>query len=63
MSHNRDLIDTIKLNFARKSSAQLQEIVRSNDPMRWSPEAVAAAGEIGAGPTSVHEEPLSGSRP
>jgi hypothetical protein len=46
MSHNRDLIDTIKLNFARKSSAQLQEIVRSDDPERWSPEAVAAAGEV-----------------
>jgi len=46
MSHNRDLIDTIKLNFARKSSAQLQEIVQAEDPARWSPEAVAAAGEI-----------------
>jgi hypothetical protein len=46
MSHNRDLVDTIKQNFARKSSAQLQEIVQSNNPERWSPEAVAAAGEV-----------------
>lgn len=46
MNHNRELIDTIKLNFARKSSAQLQEIVQSNDPEHWSPEAVAAADEV-----------------
>jgi hypothetical protein len=46
MSHDRDLIDTIKANFARKSSAQLEEIVRANDPERWSPEAIVAADEV-----------------
>jgi hypothetical protein len=46
MSPDPQLVDTIKLNFARKSSAQLQEIVQANDPERWSPEAVAAAHAI-----------------
>jgi hypothetical protein len=46
MSLDHQLIETIKANFARKSSAQLQDIVQSNNPERWSPEAVAAAGEI-----------------
>jgi hypothetical protein len=46
MSLDRDLVDTIKASFARKSSAQLQEIVQANDPERWSPEAAAAAGEV-----------------
>jgi hypothetical protein len=46
MSYDRQLIDTIKARFAGKSSAQLQEIVQANDPERWSPEALAAAGEI-----------------
>jgi hypothetical protein len=46
MSHDRHLVDTIKARFARKSSAQLQEIVESSNPERWSPEAVAAAGEV-----------------
>ncbi len=43
---DRDLLDTIKAHFARKSSVQLQEIVRANDPSRWSPEAIAAAEEV-----------------
>jgi len=46
MSPDRRLIDTIKANFHRKSSAQLQEIVRANDPKCWSPEAIAAASEV-----------------
>jgi hypothetical protein len=46
MSHDRQLIDTIKMHFARKSSAQLREIAQANDHERWSPEAVAVAGEI-----------------
>ena len=46
MSQNRDLIDNIKANFARKSSAQLQEIMRADNPERWSAEAIAAAGEV-----------------
>jgi len=46
MSHDRHLIDTIKTHFARKSAAQLQEIVQANDQERWSPEAIAAAGEV-----------------
>jgi hypothetical protein len=46
MSQDRDLIDNIKTNFARKSSAQLQEIMRADNPERWSAEAIAAAGEV-----------------
>jgi len=46
MSQDRDLIDNIKTNFARKSSAQLQEIMRANNPECWSAEAIAAAGEV-----------------
>jgi hypothetical protein len=46
MSHDRDLIDTIKMNFARKSSAQLREIAQTGNLEQWSPEAVAAAGEV-----------------
>jgi len=46
MSPDRELIDTIKAHFARKSTAQLQEIVQANNPVRWSPEAVAAADEL-----------------
>ncbi|HBI46473.1 MAG TPA: hypothetical protein DDY78_27015 [Planctomycetales bacterium] len=46
MSQDRDLIDNIKTHFARKSSAQLQEIMQANDPERWSLEAIAAAGEV-----------------
>jgi hypothetical protein len=65
MSHDRQLIDTIKTYFARRSSARLQEIVQANNPERWSPEAVAAAGEVlpdrRAGraqePNVVEEEP------
>jgi hypothetical protein len=47
MSHDRQLIDTLKQRFARKSSAQLQEIiVQAVNQDRWSPEAVAAAIEV-----------------
>ncbi len=46
MSHDRQLLDIIKANFARKSSAQLQEIVQAANPERWSPEAMAAAAEV-----------------
>jgi hypothetical protein len=46
MSHDRRLIESIKQNFERKSSAQLQEITRTNDSARWSPEAIAAAAEV-----------------
>jgi hypothetical protein len=46
MSQDRDLIDNIKMNFARKSSAQLQEIMGADNPERWSAEAIAAAGEV-----------------
>src|SRR5262245_59958376 len=46
MSRDRHLIDTIKTHFARKSSAQLQEIVQSSNQSRWSLEAMAAAEEI-----------------
>src|SRR5438445_11926034 len=46
MSHDRQLIDTIKTHFARKSSAQLQEIVQADNHERWSPEAIEAAGEV-----------------
>lgn len=46
MHYDRDLIDTIKIHFARKSLAQLQEIVQANNKERWSPEAIAAANEV-----------------
>src|SRR4051812_10316992 len=46
MSHGGQIIDTIKTNFARKSSVQLQEIVQATNQERWSPEAVAAAAEV-----------------
>jgi len=46
MSQDRHLIDTIKTHFARKSSAQLQEIVQAKHQDRWSPEAIAAADEV-----------------
>jgi hypothetical protein len=46
MSRDGDLIDTIKVNFARKSSAQLLEIVLTTDDERWSQEAIAAANEL-----------------
>jgi hypothetical protein len=46
MSLDPDLIERIKANFARKSSAQLQVIVNDKSSERWSPEAVVAAGEL-----------------
>ena len=46
MTHDRHLLDTIKSSFARKSSAQLHEIVQADNQERWSPEAIAAAGEV-----------------
>jgi hypothetical protein len=46
MTHDRHLIDTIKMHFARKSSAELQEIAQTNNLERWSAEAVAAADEV-----------------
>jgi len=46
MSHDRQLLDTIKTGFARKSSAQLQEITQARNQERWSAEAIAAAGEV-----------------
>jgi hypothetical protein len=46
MNHDPQLIDTIKWHFARKSSAQLQEIVQAENQDRWSAEAIAAAGEL-----------------
>jgi hypothetical protein len=46
MSLDRRLVDAIKARFAGKSSAQLQEITQARDGDRWSPEAIAAAGEV-----------------
>ena len=46
MSLDRRLIDAIKGHFARKSAAQLEAVVRGDDPDRWSAEAAAAAGEV-----------------
>jgi hypothetical protein len=46
MSLDRQLIDTIKMHFDRKSSAQLQEIVEATNQDRWSSEAIAAADEV-----------------
>jgi hypothetical protein len=46
MSHDRQLVETIKQHFACKSLAQLQAIVEANDQSRWSAEAVIAATEV-----------------
>lgn len=46
MSLDRDLINTIKVNFADYSSALLHEIVQADNPERWSLEASVAAREV-----------------
>jgi hypothetical protein len=46
MNLDRELVDTIKATFARRSSAHLREVVQSEDRVRWSAEAVAAANEV-----------------
>ena len=46
MSLDRAQIGIIKEHFARKSSAQLQEILRANDRARWSEETFVAAQEL-----------------
>ena len=46
-SHDRHLVDTIKMNFAAKSSAQLQEILQSDDQERWSNFCSRVAGALG----------------
>jgi hypothetical protein len=46
MSYDPVLVERIKSNFARKSSAQLRQITESNDRERWSAEAVAAARDV-----------------
>jgi hypothetical protein len=46
MSLDRNLFDRLKARFANKSADQLQEIVQSKNQDRWSPEAIAAAGEV-----------------
>lgn len=46
MTPDRQLVDTIKTRFVRKSSAQLQAISQTEDHAFWSPEATVAAEEI-----------------
>ncbi len=46
MSPDRDLIDTIKRHFAKKSNAQLEEIAQADTQGRWSSEAIVAAREV-----------------
>jgi hypothetical protein len=46
MALDRQLIEEIKTNFARKSSSQLQEVVQSGSLVRWSREAAVAANEV-----------------
>src|SRR5947209_5612419 len=46
MGVDRQLIGSIKKHFANKSSAQLDEIVKSEDRSRWSEEAFEAAREL-----------------
>jgi hypothetical protein len=46
MSLDFHLVETIKTQFCRKSSAQLQAILQPADSQRWSPEAVAAAAQL-----------------
>jgi hypothetical protein len=46
MNLDRCLIESIKVHFSRKSTAQLHDIVDSNDQEQWSLEASSAAQEI-----------------
>src|SRR5262245_51307764 len=46
MSRDRELIDTIKWRFERKSSDQLRQIALASAGGDWSDEAVAAAVEV-----------------
>ena len=46
MSHDRQLIDTIKGHFAERSTSHLEEIKRLKDLERWSEEALVAADEV-----------------
>ena len=46
MNNDRQLIETIKTKFARKSTAQLQEIVQAKYQDGWSHEAKTAAAEV-----------------
>ncbi len=46
MTGDRQLIDAIKTQFARKSSAQLESIIQASNDNRWAAEAAAAAGEV-----------------
>ncbi len=46
MSQDRTLVNAIKVQFARKSTAALQAIKQAGDHDRWSAEAVLAAGEL-----------------
>jgi hypothetical protein len=46
MCYDRNLVDKVKVNFARKSSDVLREIEQSSDTSRWSVEAKVAAAEV-----------------
>src|SRR3954447_16344719 len=46
MTHDPVLVERIKTNFARRSSAHLRQIAESTDRDRWSAEAVAAAHAV-----------------
>lgn len=46
MGLNRQLVETVKIHFARKSTADLEEIVRRKDRDQWSDEAFVAAEEV-----------------
>jgi hypothetical protein len=46
MARDQRLVDEIKEYFARKSSAQLREILDTVDASRWSPEAMEAAEAV-----------------
>ncbi len=46
MGLNRQLVDTVKHHFAKKSTADLEEIVRLKDRDQWSDESFVAAEEV-----------------
>ena len=46
MGLDRRLVDTVKHHFAKKSTADLEEIVRLKDRDQWSDEAFVAAEEV-----------------
>src|SRR5213080_4132818 len=67
MGLNRQLVETVKHHFAKKSTADLEEIVRLKDRDQWSEEAFVAAAEVlterGAGRAKEPRVPVKDAPP